>query len=162
MRESKVSTARSRAHFLLYVARVPAGFLLEQIIKLVSYPKQNNSFGQSRVKRIVKLTNQNLNQTCAPGSKRWKCLKQLTIGQWFCVFGFFLFKILSFCFWLVEKMTRGFLTSHKAWQCEIKVIAKLSRKLIALENSLQKMGRIETDWGKKLLLEKVNKSFIFL
>ena len=76
-----MSTAPSRAHFLLYVARVPAGVLLEQIIKLVSYPKQNNSFGQSRVKRLVKLTNQNLNQTCAPGSERWKCLKQLTIGQ---------------------------------------------------------------------------------
>lgn len=160
MRESKVSTAPSRAHFLLYVARVPAGFLLEQIIKLVSYPKQNNSFGQSRVKRLVKVTNQNLNQTCAPGSKRWKCLKQLTIGQWFCVFGFF-FMILSFCFWLVEKMTRGFLTNHKAWQCEIKAITKLSRKLIALECSLHKMGRIETGWGKKLFLEKVNKSFIF-
>ena len=76
-----MSTAPSRAHFVLYVARVPAGVLLEQIIKLVSYLKQNNSFGQSRVKRLIKLANQNLNQTCAPGFKRWKCLKQLTIGQ---------------------------------------------------------------------------------
>lgn len=127
------------------VARSLADLPLEQITGMVSYPKQSNSFCHSRVTRTVKSTNQNLNLTCVPGAKRGKCLKQLTIGQWCCVCAFIGWKKWRGVSWPI---------TLRAWQCEIKAITTLSRKLIALEYSSHKMGRMENDWGKKLLLER--------
>ena len=141
MRESKVSTAPNRAHFLLYVARVPAGFLLEQIIKLVSYPKQNNSFGQSRVKLLVKLTNQNLNQTCAPGSKRWKCLKQLTIGQWFCVCVCVFFYDFVFLLLIGWENDAGFLNQSQSVAMRIQSYYEIITKINNLGKIVAKNGK---------------------